>query len=141
MTASWKSVANCNGAVLKADKVSCLMPFFTWERNASLHARERLPIEMNTKSVRCSMALAAGDAGIKVHQILQLICCLRNLGRTLSFTLTANNLQLSLHVLWYLKKSPIKTRCLIANNRSLSSCLFPSSQGILRYATRCWWGR
>ena len=104
MTASGKSVANCKGAVLKADKVSCLMPFFKWVRYASLRARMRLPIDMNTKSVRCSMALDAAWVMLALKFIKYCSSSVASDTLVELFPLLSlRSLQLSLHVRLYLK--------------------------------------
>ena len=56
---SANNVGMCSGAVLKAARVSGIIPVFRWFRYASLRAKVRLPMEMKTKSVRCSIVLAA----------------------------------------------------------------------------------
>ena len=80
-----------------------------------------------------------GDASVKVHQILQLISSLGNLIGALSFAFTPNSPDLCLHALLYLKKAPVEAGCLTADHSGFPGSLFPSSQGILRYPTQCWW--
>ena len=46
------------GRFSKAAKVSGLMPVFRWVRYESLQATVRLPMEIKTKSVKCSMVFA-----------------------------------------------------------------------------------
>ena len=55
---SRKRVASCSGAVLKAANVSGLIPVLMCVRYESLLANVKLPMETNTKSVRCSIAFA-----------------------------------------------------------------------------------
>ena len=59
ITVSGNNVGMCSGAVLKAARVSGLIPVFRWFRYASLRPKVGLPMEMKTKSVRCSIVLAA----------------------------------------------------------------------------------
>ena len=81
------------------------------------------------------------DAGVEIHEVLQLICSSGNLGRALSFAFRSQRFQLFLHALLYLKKAPIKAGCLIADHSGLSCRLLTSSQCFLKNAAQCSWGR
>ena len=58
MTLSGKSAEICTGAVLKAAILSGLTPVFKWVRLRP-YVPVKLPMDMKTNSVRCSIAFAA----------------------------------------------------------------------------------
>ena len=58
-----------SGPVLRAAKLSGFTPFFKWLRYESRRAKARFPIVINTKSVKCSIALAVACVILELNSI------------------------------------------------------------------------
>ena len=105
------------GAVLSAATVSGLIPLLRCVKYASLRARVILPMEINTNSLRCSMVFAAAFVILELKAIkyCNLSMAANTFEEIFSFTLSMYSLQLTLHVLLYLKKAPVKAGSLVAD--------------------------